>query len=88
VHVVIELTQISFQFRNLNSDGDSQKWHFIFCLANRMLIPVRVENDVLVFRLQDVDLYGLPHLFGYNNYIVTSTYEDECPMVLVRSEYD
>ncbi len=55
VHTVIELTQISFQLRNLNSAGDSQKWHDIFVFSkHNMLIPVRVENEVLVFRLQDV----------------------------------
>jgi hypothetical protein len=41
-----------------------------------------MDGDVAVFRLQDVDLYGLPYLFGYDNYIVTSTLDDECPMVL------
>lgn len=44
--------------------------------------PVRYEEDVAVFRLQDVNLYGMPDLFGYENYIVSSTYEDECPFVL------
>ncbi len=37
---------------------------------------------VPVFRKQDVDLFGLPSYYGYEDYIVVSTYEDECPFVL------
>jgi len=47
-----------------------------------MLMPIRSEGDILVFRLEDIHLFGIPSLYGYDNYIVTSTYEDECPMVL------
>lgn len=27
-------------------------------------------------------MFGLPSYFGYEDYIVVSTYEDECPFVL------
>lgn len=47
-----------------------------------MLMPIRMDGDVEVFRRVDVDLYGMPDLYGYSNYIVTSTFDDECPMVL------
>lgn len=47
-----------------------------------MLLPVRYDYGVAVFRLEDVNIYGLPDLFGYDDYLVTSTYEDESPYVL------
>lgn len=44
--------------------------------------PIRWEKSTAVFRRQDVDLYGMPDLFGYDDYIVISLYEDECPFVM------
>jgi len=45
--------------------------------------PVRIDPwGVPVFRMHDVNLYGLPSYYGYEDYIVVSTYEDECPFVL------
>jgi hypothetical protein len=44
--------------------------------------PIRWEKNTAVFTRRDVDLFGMPDLFGYDDYIVTSTYEDECPFVM------
>lgn len=73
---------------NFSAGDDAQRQgdllHFpIIYYSYIMLRPVRIEPwGVPVFRLEDVNLYGSPEVNGYEDYIVLSTYEDECPFVL------
>lgn len=43
---------------------------------------IAVDHGVPVFSLRDINLYGLPDLFGVNEYIVLDDPTESCPFVL------
>jgi hypothetical protein len=43
---------------------------------------IRIEDGVFVYRRADVDLFGMPDLWGVYDYIVVSTEDDVAPQVM------
>ena len=42
--------------------------------------PIRYDGTVAVFNVEDVDLWGEPCYFGYEDYIVVSSLDYERPL--------
>ena len=43
---------------------------------------IRIEDGVFVYKRSDVDLFGMPDLWGVEDYIVVSTEDDVAPQVM------